>query len=117
MSNAKTWSGAQSYCRQHHTDLVSVRNNTEYTHLMTMITGNTWTGLSKASWRWSGGTNFTNITWASGEPNNGLNKENCVYFLNGQAGDENCIKIKSFFCEEGERSAVCREYPIFYIQY
>ncbi|XP_053094488.1 C-type mannose receptor 2-like [Pangasianodon hypophthalmus] len=93
-----TWLGAQSYCRQHHTDLTSVRNTTEYLVIQELITVKTWIGLFRDSWKWTDQTNFSTISWMSGKPDNKLGKENCGYLNNSQAADALCSDVMPFFC-------------------
>ncbi|KAI5087860.1 secretory phospholipase A2 receptor-like isoform X1, partial [Silurus meridionalis] len=59
-----TWSDAQSYCRQHHTDLASERNSTENSIVNSLaVFGGSWFGLFRDTWKWSDQTNFTSIPW------------------------------------------------------
>ncbi|KAK2865918.1 hypothetical protein Q7C36_001974 [Tachysurus vachellii] len=99
VSTTMMWSEAQSYCRQHHTDLASARNTSENSIIMAMIQGPTWIGLFRDSWKWSDQTPFTSITWLPEEPNNLLGNENCVAILNDMAIDVICSRIKPFFCQ------------------
>lgn len=52
-----SWMDAQSYCRQHRTDLASARNQSENDHIQR--TGNSqllWIGLYRGPWKWSDGS-------------------------------------------------------------
>ncbi|XP_053541101.1 C-type mannose receptor 2-like isoform X1 [Ictalurus punctatus] len=97
-SNTMTWLEAQSYCRQHYTDLTSVRNTTEHLAIQGLVTGSAWIGLFRDAWKWVDKTNFSTISWMSGKPDNALGNENCGYVNNGQAADAQCSDVMPFFC-------------------
>uniref|UniRef100_A0A8C6LQV0 C-type lectin domain-containing protein n=1 Tax=Nothobranchius furzeri TaxID=105023 RepID=A0A8C6LQV0_NOTFU len=65
---------AQSYCRQKHKDLSSVRNLSENQKVMKMIPSgkNVWIGIYRDTWKWSDGSNSSFRFWSlkSTEPNN-----------------------------------------------
>ncbi|KAF5894176.1 putative C-type lectin domain family 20 member A isoform X1, partial [Clarias magur] len=100
ISNAKTWYDAQIYCRTYYTDLASSKSSTENSILLGLVTGCTWIGLFRDSWKWIDQTNFTTylISWMPKKPDNALGKENCGYLNNRQVADAQCSAIKPFFC-------------------
>ncbi|XP_076145655.1 ZP domain-containing protein-like [Alosa pseudoharengus] len=101
-------SDAQSYCRQHHTDLASVRNQSENQRIYNLITTGVrpWIGLFRDTWKWSDGSKSTFTYWNSGEPNNG--NENCgqIWFhYNGSWNDAPCSVKRPFVCYTGMATA------------
>ncbi|XP_058867355.1 C-type mannose receptor 2-like [Acipenser ruthenus] len=99
----KTWTEAQQYCREHHTDLVSIKNASENEELVKKAQGKPfWIGLFNEPWKWSHqGDNYTFHNWSNGEPNNGGGDENCVKMSKkGEWNDAPCNNQKSFFCCE-----------------
>ncbi|XP_046701694.1 C-type mannose receptor 2-like [Silurus meridionalis] len=97
-STRTTWLQAQHYCRQYHTDLVSIKDATELSVILGMVSDWTWIGLFRDSWKWTDQTNFSTIFWMSGKPDNALSNENCGYLNNTKAGDARCSDIMPFFC-------------------
>ncbi|KAF7704807.1 C-type lectin 1-like isoform X2 [Silurus meridionalis] len=92
------WTDAQTYCRQYYTDLASAKDENENSLIQSIISGRTWIGLIKDGWKWVDQTNFSYVTWISGEPNNYWENENCGYLEMGEAGDSQCSDIMPFFC-------------------
>ncbi|KAF5899458.1 macrophage mannose receptor 1-like isoform X6, partial [Clarias magur] len=95
-----TWFQAQAYCRTHYTDLASSLNSSdnEILGLIQYTQGFSWIGLYRDTWKWSDGSNATNIPWAPGKPDNSLGKQNCAVLNNGQFIDSPCTDSNYFFC-------------------
>uniref|UniRef100_A0A8C9SDN4 C-type lectin domain-containing protein n=1 Tax=Scleropages formosus TaxID=113540 RepID=A0A8C9SDN4_SCLFO len=74
------WTEAQRYCRENHTDLVSVRNQTENDLIHGMINVGTfvWIGLYKDYWQWSDQRNSSFHYWAPGKPDSYDGNEKCT---------------------------------------
>ncbi|XP_030635245.1 macrophage mannose receptor 1-like [Chanos chanos] len=107
INETKTWREAQSYCREHHTDLVSVRNQTENNMIWSLIkdSSSAWIGLFMDSWKWSDQSKSSFRNWAPGQPGNNGGIENCaVMQVNGahvgQWHDFSCDNAKPFVCYE-----------------
>ncbi|KAK2872519.1 hypothetical protein Q8A67_022416 [Cirrhinus molitorella] len=98
----KNWTEAQSYCREHHTDLVSIRNETEIIKLLTLFRyySQFWIGLYRTR-SWSDQSNSSFSNWRTGQPDNAGNSEYCtaVSFRDfGSWTDENCNNALPFIC-------------------
>ncbi|KAI4885344.1 hypothetical protein NFI96_015580, partial [Prochilodus magdalenae] len=112
------WTEAQRYCREHHTDLVSVRNQTENQNLLVLLKSlnhysiTTWIGLYRTR-SWSDGSNSTFSYWKPGQPDNGGQNEYCIavsFEDYGQWTTENCIQTLPFLCYSAIPSTSFRQY-------
>ena len=111
VSESKTWTEAQSYCRQTYTDLATINTMEEMRKLNETVPdklGMVWIGLRNVTWQWSlqdgtiynEGTSYKN--WNNGEPNS-KGKKNCVEMdEDGKWNDEDCSKQNHFVCFEGK---------------
>uniref|UniRef100_A0A3Q4GLK1 C-type lectin domain-containing protein n=1 Tax=Neolamprologus brichardi TaxID=32507 RepID=A0A3Q4GLK1_NEOBR len=70
----KSWTQAQNYCRQHHTDLASGLDQIYSEEFKTLQNSKElWISLFRDSWRWSDGSNFSFRYWDMDSFNDGLN--------------------------------------------
>ncbi|XP_073804948.1 C-type mannose receptor 2-like isoform X2 [Danio rerio] len=101
VSNAVTWKEAQSYCRQHYTDLAVIRSATENNQLSAITINNAWIGLFRDVWKWSYSTNVSVavLTWMSGQPDmTGTIRPCAVVYPSGVIDDQPCSTLSSFIC-------------------
>ncbi len=107
----KNWTDAQKYCREKHTDLASVRNESENNQIEDIIKQNpssskqAWIGLHRF-WVWSDNSNFTFTHWKSGKPNIRENRNSICTSTGmsdgGRWTDELCSEPHPFVCYDGE---------------
>ena len=102
-----TWTEAQSHCREHYTDLASVRNEEENQKVKDLKPAGqkVWIGLFRVPWKWSDGSNSSFRYWSTSEPNNREKKEYCVAADFGGFGrweDKNCDVRRAFVCYKGK---------------
>uniref|UniRef100_A0A8C9YA90 C-type lectin domain-containing protein n=1 Tax=Sander lucioperca TaxID=283035 RepID=A0A8C9YA90_SANLU len=99
-----TWTEAQSYCRDRHTDVASVRNMTENQKVQAMIPAGVnwvWIGLFRDSWKWSDGSHSSFSFWKNGQPDNKNGNETCVAADFSQSGAWEgwpCDVERAFIC-------------------
>ncbi|XP_058240493.1 putative C-type lectin domain family 20 member A [Hemibagrus wyckioides] len=98
ISTSKSFSNAQSYCRQYHTDLASVTTIEENTLIKGKVSGNAWIGLSRDTWKWVDQSTFSTFSWVTGKPGGAGTYDNCGHFFNGLVDAAPCSQIKPFFC-------------------
>ncbi|XP_058613434.1 macrophage mannose receptor 1-like [Onychostoma macrolepis] len=112
VSQYKNWTEAQSYCREHHTDLISIRNETENIKLQTLFRyySSFWIGLYRTR-SWSDQSNSSFSNWRTGQPDNAGNSEYCTavsFSYSGSWTDENCNTALPSICYSA--SASSRQY-------
>ncbi|XP_048021629.1 macrophage mannose receptor 1-like isoform X1 [Megalobrama amblycephala] len=108
----KTWTEAQSYCREYHTDLVSIRNEIENyrVHILLLNNYGVWIGLHRTR-SWSDQSNSSFSNWMTGQPDNAETSEYCTAVSFSDSGswtDENCNNALPFICYSALASS--REY-------
>ncbi|XP_017542521.1 macrophage mannose receptor 1-like isoform X2 [Pygocentrus nattereri] len=110
----KTWTEAQSYCRQNFTDLATINNMDELKKLNEAVKDKSvmvWIGLKKATWQWSlqDGTVYREgqsyNSWNTGEPSSKPGEEMCGQLSgDGSWNDDDCNHLFPFVCFEGKNS-------------
>ncbi|KAL1272123.1 hypothetical protein QQF64_031139 [Cirrhinus molitorella] len=110
VSELKTFSEAQLYCRETYTDLATIENMDDLNTLPAGQVTNTgaWIGLMQTGyfyWQWAladrrfykdGEMEYRN--WAAFEPNNGMFQDCAIMTYQGQFQSINCLNLYSFIC-------------------
>ncbi|XP_039656971.1 macrophage mannose receptor 1-like [Perca fluviatilis] len=101
-NTSMTWPEAQSYCRDRHTDLASVRNMAEHLKVKDAAEGNwVWIGLFRDSWKWSDGSTSSFSSWKVGQPDYNNGNKICVAADFSQSGaweEWPCDMERAFIC-------------------
>uniref|UniRef100_A0A3P9N558 C-type lectin domain-containing protein n=1 Tax=Poecilia reticulata TaxID=8081 RepID=A0A3P9N558_POERE len=107
INQTMSWAEAQSHCRQHHTDLASVRTMSENEQIKGLVQSagelQAWIGLYRLSWMWVDGSNSSFRHWRASEPNG--SEENCAAAVHADGGrweDWPCSWKMPFFCSAGK---------------
>ncbi|KAK9524924.1 hypothetical protein VZT92_017281 [Zoarces viviparus] len=102
----KTWLEAQSYCREHHTDLISVPTQLNHEELKNIAPNQwVWIGLFRDTWRWSDGSSFSFRSWDPDLFEDEDGKKCAMTVSNGKWSSDNCSNTKPFYCYA--RELVC----------
>uniref|UniRef100_A0A3P9NMM1 C-type lectin domain-containing protein n=1 Tax=Poecilia reticulata TaxID=8081 RepID=A0A3P9NMM1_POERE len=108
----KTWTEAQQYCREKHTDLVTVTNMKDMKRLISILPKywrGAWIGLyyqanGNRKWHWSQSEvkfNESEKNWNTNEPNDATGWQNCgIIWKNLKWGDISCNDPQYFLCYE-----------------
>ncbi|XP_038132880.1 C-type mannose receptor 2-like [Cyprinodon tularosa] len=116
INEEKTWTEAQQYCRENHTDLATVSNMADMKRLLSHSAGNmkeAWIGLYDQAdatriWHWSlPGVEFneSNQPWRENQPNDYGGLQNCgIIWKNLKWGDISCSKKQEFLCFDDNNS-------------
>ncbi|KAM6894261.1 C-type mannose receptor 2-like [Lycodopsis pacificus] len=107
----KTWREAQSYCREHHTDLVSgptQLNDEEFkTEIEPERNRRVWIGLFRDTWRWSDESSSSFRSW---DPEKFKDEgDKCVTVSNGNWSSDECNHTKPFFCYDDKLILIKQE--------
>ncbi|XP_044038965.1 uncharacterized protein LOC122869752 isoform X2 [Siniperca chuatsi] len=94
------WADAQRYCREHHTDLLSVRNQAENQDIQSMVPIGklAWIGLFRDSWKWSDGSNSLFRHQWQGSLDSLGEGLNCAYVYNRKWNVRSCDTKSMFLC-------------------
>ncbi|XP_073705442.1 macrophage mannose receptor 1-like [Garra rufa] len=99
METAMIWRDAQSYCRQHHTDLASI-SSPEQQNLF-RNESSLWIGLFLDSWQWSDQRNLSFRHWAGDQPLLSSGLGDCVGMSRSNSGkwaQYSCDLQQPFIC-------------------
>ncbi len=99
----KNWRDAQSYCRQHYTDLPTIHNSEEQNQLKSIVSSSAWVwiGLFQDSWEWSDKRSNFFRYWAAGQPSQSSGSGDCVGMsttISGKWIHERCDLQRPFIC-------------------
>nr|XP_055049331.1 ladderlectin-like [Misgurnus anguillicaudatus] len=104
-----SWKEAQTFCREHHTDLTSVSNQTENQQIEKILNNTNisevWICLFNDSWEWSDNSESGFRYWVPGQLDNYDGIEDCTKVKinkQGQWNDLRCNASLTFVCHEGE---------------
>ncbi|XP_059358620.1 macrophage mannose receptor 1-like [Carassius carassius] len=103
VKSLKTWRDAQSYCRQHYTDLPTIRNISEKNQINQILLSGyyIWIGLFFDSWEWSDKWSRVFRHWAADQPFHASGSGDCVAMARNNSGrwaQYSCDLKKPFIC-------------------
>ncbi|XP_072888211.1 macrophage mannose receptor 1-like [Hemitrygon akajei] len=105
----KTWNKAWNYCRNHYTNLVSMRSAEEASLVSMLVHEPQWIGLytdGMSGWMWTNGDPFNYSKWGLWHPysfNNSLPM--CVTIFDGEWHEADCDFPFNFICYQDLKSS------------
>ncbi|KAK5623341.1 hypothetical protein CRENBAI_015620 [Crenichthys baileyi] len=107
------WADAQRYCREKHTDLVTVRTLAQNEEIRSMVPAGklVWIALSGDTWKWSDGRQNVFRYWQQGQPDHSENRSNCALadaLAGGTWRAESCETKASFLCHSYKKAFVLK---------
>ncbi|XP_073705448.1 macrophage mannose receptor 1-like [Garra rufa] len=110
VQRSETWRDAQSYCRQHYTDLPTIHNSEENNQIVSQIIMNygwyVWIGMFQDSWEWSDKSSLFFRHWAAGQPSQNSGSGDCVGMTSTDSGKwvhKSCDLQQPFICHGGDK--------------
>ncbi|CAM4509392.1 unnamed protein product [Leuciscus chuanchicus] len=116
MSESKTFSEAELYCKETYTDLATIENTDDLRTLQTAQVTYTgaWIGLRETNallWHWAladkrfyRDTETEYRNWAAFEPDDNLNQDCVIMTYRGEFENTNCLNIFNFICYDAADS-------------
>ncbi|KAI7809621.1 hypothetical protein IRJ41_012963 [Triplophysa rosa] len=103
IQSPSTWADAQSYCRQYHTDLATVKSVAEQNEVHAVVGdgGSYWIGLFLDSWQWSDKWSLFFRNWDAGQPSETSGSDDCVAMSTTASGKwthDSCDLKRPFIC-------------------
>ncbi|XP_013877289.1 L-selectin [Austrofundulus limnaeus] len=104
------WVDAQQYCRERHTDLVSVRTSAENEEIQRMVPAGrlVWIGLFGDTWKWSDGRDSLFRYWLQGNPQSSGSGSDCVHVDGGAWRTQSCDSKSSVLCYYYKKRSVVK---------
>ncbi|XP_059396148.1 macrophage mannose receptor 1-like [Carassius carassius] len=109
----KTWTEAQSYCREKYTDLATVQSDEDRAKLKEAANAVNflsvaWIGFYREVWHWSyQNTPISYVTWDTNNPNSPNTDEACVVVKTStQWADRDCTEPHGFFCQTDKQDTL-----------
>ncbi|KAI9524327.1 hypothetical protein NQZ68_018009 [Dissostichus eleginoides] len=104
IDKVKNWLQAQSYCREHHSDLVSgitQINSTDFKEDIKRLSNSDkylWIGLFRDTWIWSDGKNVSFRNWDPDSSKDVASKTCAMTTSKGKWSSDKCTEEKPFYC-------------------
>ncbi|XP_005473030.1 putative C-type lectin domain family 20 member A isoform X1 [Oreochromis niloticus] len=113
VQNFKTWSNAQSYCRQRYTDLSTINDWSDNNQIAFILptTVHAWIGLYRNYWTWSNSSTASNLPWGLRQPNNSVNCATIVGST-GSFNSHNCDDQRPFLCSTDVKPSASRSVKV-----